>query len=236
MSACISRRLRQPSAAASGRWAKAKLAASSQSSSLSIASATAGSGADSLSPRAKPVFIALQPLRLPLRQLAPCRGQRIEGHRRIAAAAGLAMGTQPYEGKAAALPEAPQLSGIAEADGEIVIASGIGRRYRRSSSARGLPRWRVGWTAIRLTRSPRSVAARGLPPCAASDWATRFPRGRRKPAHTARLSSRESPPSATSHRGARYRAAGASAAESPARSIHHAPQIERGSSVMRPGQ
>ena len=46
MSACISRRLRQPSAAARGRWAKAKLAASSQSSSLSIASATAGSGAD----------------------------------------------------------------------------------------------------------------------------------------------------------------------------------------------
>lgn len=36
------------------------------------------------------------------------------------------MGTQPYEGKPAALPEAPQLSGIAEADGEIVIASGIG--------------------------------------------------------------------------------------------------------------
>lgn len=35
--------------------------------------------------------------------------------------------------------------------------------------------------------------------------------------------------------GARHRTAGASAAESLAWSVHHAPQIERRSAVMRPG-
>ena len=147
MSACISRRLRQPSAAARGRCGEGKPRR------FQPVLITKHSVCDGRQRRGssrhgrRPVFIALQPLRLPLRQLAPCRGQRIEGHRRIAAAAGLAMGTQPYEGKPAALPEAPQLSGIAEADGEIVIASGIGWRCRRSSPARGLPAG--GWDGQR---------------------------------------------------------------------------------------
>ncbi|MNN45989.1 hypothetical protein D3C81_1603470 [compost metagenome] len=44
-------------------------------------------------------------------------------HRRVAAAAGLAMTAHTHQHKAAALPEAPQLLGIAKTDGEIILLS-----------------------------------------------------------------------------------------------------------------
>ena len=145
------------------------------------------------------------------------------------------MGTQPYEGKPAALPEAPQLSGIAEADGEIVIASGIGGDIGDHLPPEAFPlaggmdsdptdpqpaqRRRQGTAAVRRQRLGDQIPAR---PAKTRPY---------RPAQFARKS-----PLGHQPQGARYRAAGASAAESLARSIHHAPQIERGSSVMRPGQ
>ena len=132
-------------------------------------------------PRAKPIFIPQQPLRLPLRELVPRCSQREQSHRGIAAAAGLAMGSQPHEDKPAALPEAPQLRGIAEADGQIVIACGIGgdtgdhllpetfaltgRMDSDPTDPQTGQRRRQGTAAMRRQRLGDQIPARPAKPC-----------------------------------------------------------------------
>ena len=145
------------------------------------------------------------------------------------------MGSQPHEDKPAALPEAPQLRGIAEADGQIVIACGIGgdtgdhllpetialtgRMDSDPTDPQPGQRRRQGTAAMRRQRLGDQIPARPAKPCP------------HRPAKFGRKS-----PLGHQPQRARHRAAGASAAKSLAGGIHHAPQIERGSPVVRPGQ
>ncbi|VEA11307.1 Uncharacterised protein [Salmonella enterica subsp. enterica] len=146
------------------------------------------------------------------------------------------MVAHPYQYKAAALPEAPQLRRIAEADGKIITTAPPGRTRRQSTAdlclragGRGAPRYG-------LHDARPASRLKGRYPCAASDCATRFPRGRRKPPHTALLSSADNPPSSTSQRAARHTVIRRGLQEMLSWRIHHSAQIQRRSTIVRPRQ
>lgn len=117
-------------------------------------------------------------------QLMPGFALRQQRHRRVTPAAGFPMAAHSHQHKPAPLPETPQLVGITKTHGEIIFTAGV--QDQPLTNAFPLT---TGMNRNAANPSAFSVAARGVPPCAASDCATRFPRGRREPAHTARLSS-----------------------------------------------